>query len=272
MAANSAPCTSTDVDTLIVGKIIPTSIPEPIQTLQIYDKATNKRVEADVLSLDSKTIRDRLTSTTTFITLQQRDDSGNLKYLTASANLKRGTYIVTLDYTNFTTQDIQPEDSCLGTVVGEIGVGLRITAELVTTEGGVDLGGLLPISIAYQGKKVSGNLRFYVYGMYNDKLCVAVPAVTTLDQSSIAKAFEAAAAVRVLFSADDTTLEPYLIGVSHVPPSKAQPALNAARKALVKRNLTVPAAPTTPSSPAPQSTAPAPAATSPGISEPTTPK
>ena len=51
-------------------------------------------------------------------------------------------------------------------------------------------------------------------GMSNDKLALSVPGSLTLDASGIQKAFESAAAVRVLFVDDDTQITPWLLGVS----------------------------------------------------------
>jgi hypothetical protein len=222
-------CASTEPfnPALVRAPMIPAAVPMPIRTLEVYDPAQGKRVNKDVLSLKAAEIRGRLTSTATFITVEKRDSSGKLTYLGAGGEVSGGEYRVTFDYTNFTNQDITFTNSETP-AIGRIGVGLRIVAELQTSGRKVDLGGLIPLGIAAQDNKVRGHLQFLVYGMSNDKVALAAPSQAILSVDAIQKAFEAAAAVRVLFGLDDTKLEPYLIGVSDVRPELAAQALNAA--------------------------------------------
>jgi hypothetical protein len=233
-ASMGTPKATIDVGVIPKAKMIPTEIPMPIKTIEVYDAKLNKRVEADVLSLKSSEIRGRLTSTETFITIEQRDSSGGLSYLGAGGKVAKGSYRVTFDYANYTNQSISFSDTEKDAAVGRIGVGLRITAELNTLASDIDLGGLLPIGLAAQDKKVTGHIDFLVYGMSNDKVSIAAPTQSILDVSSIQKAFEAAAAVRILFGLEDTKLEPYLIGVADIKPADAKNAIEAATKKLVK--------------------------------------
>jgi hypothetical protein len=219
--------------TVAKAQMIPTEIPMPIKTIDVYDAVQKKRVEADVLSLKSKEIRDRLTSTETLISIEKKDASGSLSYLGAGGKVAKGSYRVTFDYANYTNQNIT-FDADKSTAIGRIGVGLRITADLDTSENGVDLGGLLPIGLAAQSNKVSGRLSFRVYGMSNDKVALAVPTNAILDVTSIQQSFESAATVRVLFGLEDTKLEPYLIGVADIKPVDAKRALEAATQQLTK--------------------------------------
>jgi hypothetical protein len=216
------------------AKMIPTAIPMPVKTIEVYDATLKKRVEADVLSLKSSDIRDRLTSTETFITVEKRDSSGSLSYVGAGGKVARGSYRVTFDYTNYTTQRISFSDGDESATIGMIAVGLRITADLETLANEVDLSGLIPIGIAAQDKKVTGQLRFHVYGMSNDKVALSAPTQSILDVSSIQKSFEAAAAVRILFGLPETRLEPYLIGVADVEPADAKRAIEAATNKLTR--------------------------------------
>ena len=216
-------------------QMVPTDIPMPIKTIEVYDDEQNKRVEVDVLSLKSSEIRNRLTSTETFITVEKRDSSGSITYMGAGGKVMRGSYKVTFDYVNYTNQNITFSGSDSKTAIGRIGVGLRITANLDTSEDGVDLSGLIPIGMAVQDKKASGQISFLVYGMSNDKVSVAAPTQSILDVSSIQKAFEAAAAVRILFGLEETQLEPYLIGVADVKLADAEKALAAATLMLTKK-------------------------------------
>lgn len=212
-------------------QMIPMEIPMPVRTIEVYDEATKKRVEADVLSLKSSEIRGRLTSTETFITIEKRDTSGSLSYLGAGGKVSRGSYRVTFDYANYTNQNISFNDA---TAIGRIGVGLRITADLETSANNVDLSGLIPIGLAAQDGKVTGQLSFRVYGMSNDKISLSAPTQSILDVSAIQKSFEAAAAVRILFGLEETKLEPYLIGVADIKPADAKKAIEAASNKLTK--------------------------------------
>lgn len=223
-------------DSALNGKVqmIPTEVPMPIKTIEVYDSKLKKRVEADVLSLKSSEIRSRLTSTETFITVEKRDSSGALTYFGTGGKVSRGSYRVTFDYANYTNQNISFNDDKTKTVIGRIGVGLRITADLDTSANDVDLSGLIPIGLAAQDKKVTGRLSFLVYGISNDKVSLATPSQSILDVGAIQKSFEAAAAVRILFGLDETQLEPYLIGVADINPTDAKKAIEAATNKLTR--------------------------------------
>ena len=211
--------------------IIPATVPMPVSTIEIYDPTLNRRVEADVLSLSSNDIRRRLTSTETLISVERRDSSGGFSYLGSGGKVSRGTYRVTFDYANYTNQRVTFIND--ESAIGRIGVGLRITADLEIKKNGVDLSGLIPIALAAEDNKVSGQLSFLVYGISNDKVGLAVPSQAILDVNSVQKSFEAAAAVRILFGLEDTLLEPYLLGISEVESTLADEALEAATKKLV---------------------------------------
>jgi 5-hydroxyisourate hydrolase-like protein (transthyretin family) len=194
--------------------MIPIKNPMAVHSIEIFDLAKNERIEADVLSLSSKQIRSRLTSTRTFISVEQRDSSGRFSYIGTGGKVARGTYRITFDYVNYMNKSIQLSE--VQSAIGRIGVGLRVTATLDTENNDIDISGLLPIGLAAKDRKVSGQIEYYVYGMSNDKISVAAPTPKTLDLSSIQEAFEAAAKTKVMFNLDETILEPYLIGLARV--------------------------------------------------------
>lgn len=209
--------------------MIPLATPVPIRTMEMLDTKTNKRIEKDILTIKSSDIRKRLTTYESFTTIQKRDTSGGLTYIGNSAKVSRGTYIITFDYVNYTVQEIA-FNGAAKKALGQIGVGLKITAEVTTLTNDVDIGGLLPLGFAFKDNKVSGSLRFKAYGLSNDKVSSLIPVdKQVLDVSGIQKAFEAAATVRLLIGLDETNLEPNLIGVTGVSVSESQSALNAAK-------------------------------------------
>jgi len=212
------------------AEMIPVPNPIAVQTIEIYDKNQNKRIEADVLSLESSIIRKRLTSTRTFISVEKRDSNGSFSYIGAGGKVSKGTYRVTFDYTNYLNRPFNIDEET--SAIARIGVGLRVTALLDTSSKSVDVSGLLPIGLAAKDNKVSGQIEYYVYGMSNDKISIAAPSPKTLDLSSIQEAFEASAKTKVMFNLDETTLEPYLIGLAQVTNENAPKAEEIAAKKL----------------------------------------
>lgn len=212
------------------AEMIPVPNPIAVQTIEIYDKNQNKRIEADVLSLESSVIRKRLTSTRTFISVEKRDSNGSFSYIGAGGKVSKGTYRVTFDYTNYLNRPFNIDEKT--SAIARIGVGLRVTALLDTSSKSVDVSGLLPIGLAAKDNKVSGQIEYYVYGMSNDKISIAAPSPKTLDLSSIQEAFEASAKTKVMFNLDETTLEPYLIGLAQVTNENASKAEEIAAKKL----------------------------------------
>jgi hypothetical protein len=227
-----SPMDKNTIVTATKAEMIPVLNPVAVRTIEIYDKALNKRVEADVLSLESSVIRKRLTSTRTFISVEKQDSSGSFSYIGAGGKVSKGTYRVTFDYTNYLNRPFEIDETT--SAIARIGVGLRVTALLETSSKSVDVSGLLPIGLAAKDNKVSGQIEYYVYGMSNDKISIAAPSPKTLDLSSIQEAFEASAKTKVMFNLDETTLEPYLIGIAQVTTENANKAGEVASKKLSK--------------------------------------
>jgi hypothetical protein len=208
IAQTSVPLAST------VGlEMIPLESPVPIQTIEIYDPAAGTRVETDVRALSAGDLRRELSATTTFITVEKQNAKGSFDFMGSGGSIEHGVYRMTFDYVNYTTYEIKTSDNNVFGV-GQIGVGLRIIAHISNTSGRINVGGLLPVGLAAEAGNINGSLSLRVLGMSNDKLALSVPGSLTLDASGIQKAFESAAAVRVLFVDDDTQITPWLLGVS----------------------------------------------------------
>lgn len=212
-------CSTTVVSTAVplsssIGlDMVPLGSPVPIQYIDVYDRTQGKRVETDVRALSSSQLRRELSATTTFITVEKQNASGSFDFMGSGGAVERGVYRVTFDYVNYTTDEVKTSDgSTLG--LGQIGVGLRIVAHITNTSGRVNVGGLLPVGLAAEAGSINGSLSLQVLGMSNDKLALSVPGSLTLDASGIQKAFESAAAVRVLFVDAETQITPWLLGVS----------------------------------------------------------
>lgn len=211
----------------------PVNIPRAIKTIEIYDGVIGKRKEVDVRSLVSSDIRKLLTSYETFISISKTDSSGSITYLGASGKVSKGTYTAIYDYVNYTNENITPDSQSKSVLIGRIGVGLRVTASVEVTDKNVDIGGLIPLGIAARNGKAKGTISLYVYGMSNDKIGLLIPG-DAFDLNSIHKAFEAAANMKLIVSLDETSLEPYLIGVSGVKPESAKDAVKIANEKLAR--------------------------------------
>ena len=221
------------VDSYPQAELIPLKTPRPIKTIEVWDNVSNARVEKDVLSLTADDIRKRLTSTKTFITIEKKNNNGSFSYLSAGGKVSKGTYRVIFDYVNSTNQKVT--FSTGETALGKIGVGLRITAIIYSNSKEINLLGLLPLGLAASTEKVTGTLSFEVMGIYNDKLALSIPQESLdLSLESVKSAFEGALATRILFGLDETTIEPYLIGVAEVKPNEATRISREVERALVR--------------------------------------
>lgn len=211
--------------------MIPLSNPIPIKSLEVYDQKSGKRISSDILSMKSSDIRKRLTTYEAITTIQKRDVSGGLTYLGSGAKVGKGSYVITFDYVNSSTQEVVFDEAKRRVALGKIGVGVRITAEITTKTNDINISGLIPLGVAYQSNNISGGIYFKAFGLNNDKVPSLIPVdMQELNAAGLQKAFEAAATVRVLMSLDETSLEPYLIGVTGVGVSDAREALDAAKK------------------------------------------
>ncbi len=164
-----------------------------------------------------------LSNTRAEITVGKFDAQGNLTYLVAKAAAKVGTYRVVMDYCNYVTQNVTDATSTttpkaiLGQ--GRVGVGLRLTADILTTSADVNLGSLLALGIAASTGRVRGTMTVESIGIRVPGNAGPILSNTTIDESSIQKTLESIAVIQSKIADTSTVLDPQVLAVKPLKPA-----------------------------------------------------
>ncbi len=95
-----------------------------------------------------------------------------------------------------------------------IGVGLRVTANLITREGKVELSGLSAISASAEAGELTGTLTVQTLGITGIKVSAALPLPSELNQTTIQNAILSIGSIKALLDKenDDLVIEPRVLG------------------------------------------------------------
>lgn len=192
---------------------VPVAMPSKVDTVRMYDSGSKTFKEVPIAILTKDQIRNLLSNSSSKMTIEKKDASGRFNYIVLGSTLQKGEYKVTYDFTNSFNQQFELREGV--ETLGEFGVGVRLIAEVKTRSNAVDVNGLIPLIINAKNNKLSGSLKYNIYGIKHPKINTSVPAILNLNEDSIQKAFDAIAIARVLVDLDETTLEPNLL--SYIP-------------------------------------------------------
>lgn len=211
---------------LEVSKLSPPSGYQPLDPAPVTVRPIGGKVAKpeDILNaLPDETMR---------LAIGQIDVNGNVTYGPVSTSIEHGRYIVTVDYIKSNTyplfvkkSDTHPDGSFRATFVDNgkeadlavpvyIGVGLRLTATLNTTKGGINLGNLIAIAAAAQASELSGTLVVQTLGLTGENISTALPIPSDISLASIQSAIQALGTMKAkLYDTSKTHVEPRVVGV-----------------------------------------------------------
>ena len=126
-----------------------------------------------------------------------------------------------------TTNEVSPAQ--LGAEVNipvYIGIGLRVTADILTYSGNVNISGLGAIGVAADAKKLSGSLVVQTLGINGKSIAGALPIQSELNQTTVQNAIVAVGAIKTLLYDGDTVALPRVVGL-YLPFAGGKPLVNA---------------------------------------------
>lgn len=141
--------------------------------------------------------------------------NGTVSYGPVKIGVKGERYVTSLDYVKTETFPIpkpKPDDSAPAQrpVPTYVGVGLRMTANFVVTEGNVDLGNLIMIGAAAQSRQITGTLVFQSLGLSGKNVVLPIP--TDISPASIQQALVAIGTIKSNIYDDETQISPRIVG------------------------------------------------------------
>lgn len=188
---------------------IPVAMPIKVDTVRMYESSSKVFKEIPIASLTKDQIRNLLSNSSSKMTIEKKDESGQFNYIALGSTLQKGEYKITYDFTNSFNQKFELKNGV--ETIGEFGVGVRLIAEVKSNAKSVNVNGLIPLVVSAKNNKLSGSIKYNTYGIKHPKINTSAPATLSLSEDSIQKAFDAIAVARVLVDLDETTLEPSLL-------------------------------------------------------------
>ena len=152
----------------------------------------------------------------------QVDASGKVSYGVANSGVEGHRYVVVLDYMKSTTfQHPKPAaDGSATTTVRSaptyVGVGLRLSANLVVRKGSVDLGSLFALGLAGEANQVSGSLMLQTLGVSGPSISAALAIPSDISTASIQAALVSIGTIKSKIYDGDTEISPRVIGTYDV--------------------------------------------------------
>lgn len=186
------------------------------------DPLTAKLEHSEKVPVTNCRILELLPDETMRLAIGQVDMSGNISYGLAKAGVQGNRYVVILDYIKSDTRSLLSSAPVSGApasgrhVPTYVGIGLRLSANLIVNQGNVDLGNLISIGAAAQAKQVSGTLVIQTLGISGESIDAVLPIPSEISTASIQNALVAIGTMKSKIYDDKTSLSPRVVGIYNV--------------------------------------------------------
>ncbi|MDP3405594.1 MAG: hypothetical protein Q8S03_12940 [Brevundimonas sp.] len=136
------------------------------------------------------------------------DDEGNFSVLPLTASFRRGRYRVTYFYYKARAERCSSNPSH-GTIYS--GVGVRVTANIVTSRNGVSIGDLMGLSAGFANNRANGNIEIEAIGIGSEGTSIGpyLSASGNLSIEGIRRAVESFGVVKAVSETQGIVLEPH---------------------------------------------------------------
>ena len=163
------------------------------------------------------------------ISIGQIQENGSIKFGVVGVTQKGSDYKVVLDYVKFRVKSLLLYDSLncdnnfRATAFYDIGVGLRMEANLHSNEAGLDISNLYGLGLAAQHNQVSGTLTVQTMGITGASITPLLPMPQELSVNAIQNAIQAIATIKAKIfteagaggaASNDLKIRPQLISVA----------------------------------------------------------
>jgi len=168
------------------------------------------------------------------LAIGQFNSDGSVSFGPVKVGTEGNSYTVVLDYIQFTTLSIpvklKPQTNSKGqniimatrvsadeqadTVIPVyIGVGLRLTANIVVISGNVNLANLAGLGAAAEAKNISGTLVIQSLGISGEGIASAIPIPSDINSTTIQNALMAIGTIKAKTYDSTTTITPRVVAV-----------------------------------------------------------
>lgn len=173
-----------------------------VDNQRCWSDMTQEQIRNELSLFESKTIVSKV------------NKDGTLSHFVSSIGAEAGRYRVTQYAMSYINLPCNQSDPSAG--IQRVGVGVRVTADLRTRKRNINLGGFIPIAIAANDEKVSGEIQINSWGISADDRSLSTylnSGGLALNEDGIQRAIETMAVARVLMDNPTTKLSPWTLAV-----------------------------------------------------------
>ncbi len=191
--------------------------PVPQKMVIVYDKNDCAFKEVPWASLCDDEIRSLLPNQSAQVFMRKTDQSGKISYMTSTVSHESGSYEIIMDYMKYRIDDVVKDGIYYGS--GKIGIGLRVTASVVTSKTDLNLSGLTNLGLEASRGSLKGYLSVEIVGIDSKDVTNLLPLIAKLDETSIQNALQAIATIKSKIWDDDVHLTPHIIAIQELEDS-----------------------------------------------------
>ncbi len=151
------------------------------------------------------------------VTVEQIATNGSASLLPASGSFSRGVYRVTYYYYR------SRSEPCPNAAAGNLfsGIGIRMTADVTTTKGGVSLSNLMGLAAAVDRNHARGDLTIEAFGVASGSASITpyLQASSGLTVEGLRKAIESFGVIKAIIDTPSVQLTPYYVYVEGPTPA-----------------------------------------------------
>ena len=184
--------------------------PLPSPTVEVFENGNE--VTKAWSDIDHAATLKILADQDSFLTTYSFNADGQITYAVAGASAEAGTYRVVWEYSNHHVEDLL-DDASQKYGLARVGVGLRITAELTTSQASIDLGSLMAMGLAAKQGVAKGRIHVQAIGIDAPEVRTLFPSPSEINETSIQRALEALATIKAKLGDDSTNLVPRILAV-----------------------------------------------------------
>lgn len=180
------------------------------------DSTSTEFKSALLRDLDTETVR---------ISLSRVSGTASASAAVVGTSVKGESYVLVVDYIKYLTSNHQvkvtykvttpketKEEKFEGKVPIYSGIGVRVRAEFVALEGGVNVSGLPALALAASANKISGRLTVQTLGVTGAEITPLMPVLSDISVSTIQAAVQAVAAIKAKLYEPSTVTYPKIVG------------------------------------------------------------
>lgn len=156
---------------------------------------------------------------------------GSISFGPAKIGSSGNSYIVVLDYIKFGTKSLpvllserHRDGSRTATLTSDpsqanrlvpvyVGVGLRLTANVVVRKGHIDLGNLFALGAAAKAERITGTMVIQTLGVSGPEVSGLIPMPSAINESTIQNSILSLASIKAKLYDDETQVTPRVVGV-----------------------------------------------------------